>query len=49
MKVLVVFDFPDISDPNGERADYTIAILEDELYDVLEPLGYTWNIEDAFV
>jgi len=31
MKVHVVFDFPEITDPNSEEADEAIEILQDEL------------------
>ena len=57
MKVRVVFDFPNITDPNSEEADETIEILQDELKSfarglgawvgVSDDLSVDWYIDDA--
>ncbi len=39
MKVRVVFDFPNITDPNSEEASETIEILQDELKGFAMSLG----------
>ena len=43
MQVIVIFDFPDCRDVNGERADFILDALSEEL----EGLGHEWWIEDA--
>ena len=47
MKVRVVFDFPNITDPNSEEADETIEILQDELKWFSENHALDWYIDDA--
>ena len=47
MKVRVVFDFPNIKDPNSEEADETIEILQDELKWFSENNALDWYIDDA--
>lgn len=49
MKVYVVFDFPDIDDPNSEEADNIIQCLEDDLTNFSEWSGNVWYIDDAVV
>ena len=44
MKVIVVFDFPDVDDVDSDHADNVI----DELTIDLKRLGYTWYIEEAY-
>jgi len=43
----VVFDFPNITDPNSEEADETIEILQDELKWFSENNALDWYIDDA--
>ena len=47
MKVRVVFDFPNIKDPNSEEASETIEILQDELKWFSENNALDWYIDDA--
>lgn len=49
MKVYVVFDFPDINDPNSEDADNIIDCLENDLTELGEETGHVWYIDDAVV
>lgn len=46
MKVNVVFDLAEISDPNSQEATDAIEILSDELR-IMDNLGYDWYIDDA--
>ena len=46
MKVIVIFDLAEISDPNSQEATDAIEILSDELR-VMDTLGYDWYIDDA--
>lgn len=47
MKVIVVFDFPEISDPNSSDATFAIDSLSNDL-DIFAREGeYDWYIEDA--
>lgn len=46
MKVIVVFDFPEISDPNSEEADYIIEELQLDLEDIIG-CAYDWYLDDA--
>jgi hypothetical protein len=43
MKIIVVFDYPEISDPEGEDADWAV----DSLTDDLKKLGNEWYIDDV--
>ena len=47
MKVRVVFDFPNITDPNSEEADETIEMLQDELKWFSENNTLDWYIDEA--
>lgn len=47
MKVHVVFDFPEITDPNSEEASETIEILQDELKWFSENNALDWYIAEA--
>lgn len=47
MKVYVVFDFPDITDPNGEDADWVIDSLSNDLEKMANEGEYDWYIDDA--
>lgn len=49
MKVYVVFDFPEITDPNSEEADNIIQCLEDDLNDFFIDSSHSWYIDDAVV
>ena len=49
MKVYVVFDFPDITDPNSDEANNIIECLEDDLEVFGEETGNIWYIDDAVV
>ena len=44
MKVIVVFDFPDVDDVDSDNADNVL----DELAIDLKRLEYTWHIEEAY-
>lgn len=47
MKVLVVFEYPDITDSNSPEADQVVAILTHDL----KKAGIdcdSWNIEEAY-
>lgn len=48
MKVLVIFDFPDVKDVDGPDADFTIDGLSNDLKGFGNHFGYNWHIEDAF-
>lgn len=47
MKVLVVFDFPEIKDVDGEDATFTIDSLSHDLDTLAREGEYEWYIEDA--
>lgn len=47
MKVYVVFDFPEITDPNSEEADDIIEGLEIDLENFSLDTGHIWYIDDA--
>lgn len=49
MKVYVVFDFPEISDPNSIEADNIIQCLEDDLNNLFKESDQIWYIDDAIV
>lgn len=48
MKVLVIFDFPEIKDVNGPDADLALSALSDDLRVFANHTLYKWHIEDAF-
>lgn len=43
MKIVVVFDFPEIVDPNSNEATFEIDSLSDDI----NRLGYNWYIDDV--
>lgn len=47
MKVIVVFDFPEIKDVNSEEATFIIDSLSDDLEDFASDGEYEWYIDDA--
>lgn len=47
MKVIVVFDFPEISDVNSEDATFVIDSLSSDLDDFAKEGEYDWYIDDA--
>jgi hypothetical protein len=49
MKVVVVFDFPEITDVEGEDATFMIDSLSEDLFDFSDDNNYMWYIDDAYV
>lgn len=49
MKVLVVFDFPEIKDVDGEDATFAIDSLSEDLECFARDGEYDWYIEDAIM
>ena len=47
MKVIVVFDFPEISDPNSSDATFVIDSLSNDLDIFAQDGEYDWYIEDV--
>ena len=47
MKVLVVFDFPEISNPDSADADFTIDSLSNDLDSFAKNGEYDWYIDDV--
>lgn len=47
MKVIVVFDFPEIDDVNSEDATFTINSLSEDLEGFARDGEYEWYIDDA--
>ncbi len=47
MKVLVVFDMPEITDINGEDATFAIDSLSEDLEGFARDGGYEWYIDDV--
>jgi hypothetical protein len=47
MKVYIVFDFPEISDPNSEDATFAIDSLSNDLEVFGREGEYEWYIDDA--
>lgn len=47
MKVIVVFDFPEIEDINGDEATYVISSLSNDLDIFAQEGEYDWYIDDA--
>jgi len=47
MKIVVIFDEPDIKNPNSQEATNAIDILSEEL-SIMSDRGYDWYIDDAF-
>ena len=46
MKVIVIFDLAEISDPNSQEATDAIELLSDEL-SIIDSLGYDWYIDEV--
>jgi len=46
MKVIVVFDYPDV-DVDSEKADWIIDSLTEDLLDFGDDTGNVWYIDDA--
>jgi hypothetical protein len=47
MKVIVVFDYPEIKDVNGLLADEQIDTLTLDLNNLAKDVGYNWYIDDV--
>jgi hypothetical protein len=47
MKVIVVFDYPEIKDVNGLLADEQIDTLTIDLKNLAKDVGYNWYIDDV--
>jgi hypothetical protein len=47
MKIIVVFDFPDVKDVNGVLADQEIECLTIDLKRLENTVGYNWYIDDV--
>lgn len=47
MKVVVIFDFPEITDPDSEGASFAIDSLSDDLKVMSNTTLYKWYIDDA--
>lgn len=47
MKIIVVFDYPEISDPEGEDADWAVDSLTDDLKRLGIEGEYEWYIDDV--
>jgi len=46
MKIVVIFDEPDIHDPDSQEATNAIEILSEELR-VMDDRGYDWYIDEV--
>ena len=47
MKIVVIFDYPEISDPEGADADFAVDTLTDNLKKLGNSEGYDWYIDDV--
>ena len=47
MKVIVVFDFPEINDPNSDDATFAISSLSNDLDIFAQEGEYDWYIDYA--
>ena len=47
MKVIVVFDFPEIDDPNSNDATFSISSLSNDLDIFAQEGEYEWYIDDV--
>lgn len=47
MKIVVVFDFPEIEYANSERAAFTIDSLSEDLLDFGDDTGIFWHIDNV--
>ena len=48
MKILVVFDFPNIKDVESNRADFEVAYLTDILRTVQQDYGLSCHITEVY-
>jgi hypothetical protein len=46
MKIVVIFDEPDIKNPNSQEATNAIDILSEEL-SIMSDRGYDWYIDEV--
>ena len=47
MKVIVVFDFPEVADPNSEDADFIVQTITDKTVEWSNELGGHAYVDDA--
>jgi len=47
MKIVVVFDFPEITCANSERATFAIDSLSEDLLNFGDDTGIVWYIDDV--
>ena len=47
MKIVVIFDYPEISDPEGSDADFAVDSLSDDLKKLGVEGEYEWYIDDV--
>lgn len=47
MKIIVIFDYAEISDPEGEDADFAVDSLSDDLKKLGIEGEYEWYIDDV--
>lgn len=48
MKIVVIFDYPEITDVEGEDATFMIDNLSEDLVDFSDDTGHVWYIDDAY-
>jgi hypothetical protein len=48
MKVVVVFDFPEITDVKNDDANFMVDNLIEDLFDFSDDNYYMWYIEDVY-
>lgn len=48
MKVVVIFDYPEITDLEGEGATFMIDNLSEDLLDFGDDTGHVWYIDDVY-
>lgn len=49
MKVVVIFDFPEITNIEGEDATFMIDSLSEELLYFGDDTGHVWYIDDVYI
>lgn len=49
MKVVVVFDFPEITDVKSKDATFMIDHLSEDLFDFSDDNNYMWYIDDVYI
>lgn len=47
MKIIVIFDYPEISDPEGADADFAVDSLSGDLKRLGAEGEYEWYIDDV--